>query len=210
MPNPFTQATPAKCANIVLALAALLPVTGCHVDANKNSSNEKVSISTPFGDMSVKTDENAVGQGVGLPVYPGATLINKENNGHDDGAADVNMSFGSFHLGVKAVTYRSQDDPGKVLTFYRKNMTKYGTVIECNGQRLVSGSPASTEDGLTCTDDNHRKVHVQEDSSEEQLKAGSRQHQHIVSVIKKDGYTKISLLALDLPSGFGDGSSSSQ
>lgn len=195
----------------LLALTAVLTVTGCHVDANKNSSNEKVNISTPFGDMSVKTNAEAVGEGVGLPVYPGATLISKEHNQNDDGAADVNMSFGNFHLGVKALSYQTQDDPGKVLAFYRPAMAKFGTVILCNGDHPV-GSPDTTQDGLTCSDDDHShpKVRIKVDPHKEQLKAGSKRHQHIVDVSKKDGFTKIGLVALDLPGSFFNESSSSQ
>lgn len=193
---------------MVLVAGSLVALTGCHVDANKNNGNDKVNISTPFGGMSVKTNEAAVGEGVGLAVYPGATLIKKE---HDDGAADVNMTFGSFHLGVKALSYRTQDDPAKVLAFYRQGMTKFGTVIQCQGNQPV-GTPDTTQDGLTCADDDHShpQIHIDEDSGHEQLKAGSRRHQHIVSVSQKDGYTKIGMVALDLPGKFIDGDSSSQ
>ena len=195
---------------LVLCAASVLGLSGCHVDADKNNGNEKVNISTPFGGMSVKTNEDAVGQGVGLTVYPGATLIKKEHE-HDSGAADVNMSFGNFHLGVKALSYRTSDSPDKVLAFYRKEMTKFGTVIQCEGNHSV-GTPDTTQDGLTCADDEHShpQIHVDEDSGEEQLKAGSRRHQHIIAVSTKDGGTKIGMVALDLPGKFVDGESESQ
>lgn len=191
-----------------LCATALLGLSGCHVDAHKNNGDDKVNITTPFGGMSVKTNEQAVGAGVGMEVYPGATLIQKD---HDNGAADVNMSFGGFHLGVKALSYRTQDDPAKVLAFYRKQMTKFGTVLECKGNQTVS-SPDVTQDGLTCADDNQSHPHINIDVDHEhlQLKAGSKRHQHIVAVSQKDGYTKIGLVALDLPGGFTDGDSSSQ
>lgn len=209
----MSQASPAHAHRVrfVLALAAVAMLVGCHVDADKTNNNEKVNISTPFGDMSVKTNEDAVGQGVGLPVYPGATLIKKEHNDHDDGAADVNMSFGNFHLGVKALSYQTPDDPEKVLAFYRPAMAKFGTVILCNGDHPV-GTPDTTQDGLTCSDDDHghNKIRVMVNTDKEQLKAGSRRHQHIVDVSKRDGYTKIGLIMLDLPGSVVNESSSSQ
>ena len=192
----------------VTCAVALLTLAGCHVDTQKNNGDDKVNISTPFGGMSVKTNEQAVGAGVGLDVYPGATLIQKH---HEDGAADVNMSFGSFHLGVKALSYRTSDDPAKVLAFYRKQMTKFGTVIECRGEHPVS-APDTTQDGLTCSDEHqgHPQIHIDVDNQHLQMKACTKRHQHIVAVSQIDGYTKIGLVALDLPGGFINGDSSSQ
>ncbi len=89
-----------------LTLAALaLLVAGCRVE-NHGAKDDDVDIATPFGGLSVKTNDAAVQQGVGLAVYPGATLVKREKG--DDSAADVNLSFGDFHLGVKALTHRMQ------------------------------------------------------------------------------------------------------
>ena len=193
---------------LVLLAGSLFPLTGCHVDAQKNNGDSKVNISLPFGGLSVKTNEDAVGAGVGLAVYPGATLIKKDDH---DGSADVNMNFGSFHLGVKALDYRTSDDPAKVLAFYRKEMTRFGTVIQCRDNHPV-GTPDTTQDGLTCAEDDHShpQIHIDEDSGHEQLKAGSRRHQHIIAVSQKDGYTQIGMVALDLPGNFVNGDSNSQ
>ena len=138
--------------------------TGCRVDSHHDGEHEDVKIDTPFGGMSVKTNDATVQAGVGMSVYPGSTLVkklhtNKEGDQHDDGAADVNMNFGSFHLGVKALSYSTQDAPDKVLAFYRKDMARYGQVILCKGKHAV-GTPAETQDGLTCSE-NEKHVHVQ-------------------------------------------------
>ncbi len=194
-------------------MAAIAASTGCRVVEHNDGGHDDVKIATPFGGMSVKTNDGAVQAGLGLSVYPGATVVRKvhtDNNGkeHEDGAADVNMNFGSFHLGVKAVSYASQDAPDKVLAFYRKDMARYGQVIFCKGNHPV-GSPTETQDGLTCSDDN-KKVHVQgvnvgsdEDGSFGELKAGSKLHQHIVSIDEQGSGTKFGLVALDLPGHLG-------
>lgn len=183
---------------------ALLLSTGCQVDAHKNGDHdENVKIATPFGGLSVKTNEAVVEGGVGLSVYPGAEPINKDK---DSGAADVNMSFGSFHLGVKALTYRTPDSPDKVTAFYRKDMSRYGAVILCRNDR-AEGSPDHTQDGLTCDKDGKGHVHVNTHESKDELKAGSRLHQHIVAMDPEGSGTKISLVALDLPGNFGKGDS---
>jgi hypothetical protein len=180
------------------------------VEDHKDGNHEDVKIATPFGGMSVKTNDAAVQAGVGLSVYPGATLVkklhkDKDGDEHDDGAADVNLSFGSFHLGVKALSYSTSDAPDKVVAFYRKDMARYGQVIFCQGKHAV-GTPTETQDGLTCSEDN-KKVKVQgvsdDDGSYGELKAGSKLHQHIVSIDQQGSGTKFGLVALDLPGHLG-------
>ncbi len=184
---------------------ALLTLTGCRFERHKgaNQNDENVKFATPFGGMSVKTDEKSAQAGVGLTPYPGAVLNRKEDDGKEDGgAADVNFSFGGFHVGVKALNYQSSDAPDKVLAFYRKDMARYGTVIECRGHTPV-GQPIRTQDGLTCDSDG-RDTHVHVSAGgEDELKAGSKLHQHIVSVETRNGGTKIGLVMLDLPGNLG-------
>ena len=78
-------------------------------------------------------------------------LVKKDKN---NGAADVNMSFGSFQLRVKAASYRTPDSPDQVTAFYRKALGRYGDVIQCQNDKPV-GTPTSTAEGLTC--DNEKK-----------------------------------------------------
>jgi hypothetical protein len=189
-----------------VAAAALMAgvsmmAVGCRVDEHKNGGGEDVKIATPFGGMSVKTSDTGVIDGLGLPVYPGAELVKKKNNGDkSDGSADVNMSFGSFQLRVKAVSYRTPDSPEKVQAFYRKALSRYGVVIDCVDNRPV-GTPVQTPEGLTCADEK-KKNHINTDvtdSSKHELKTGSEQHQHIVGIDPEGAGTKFGLVALDLP-----------
>ena len=192
-----------------MGLAAAL-LAGCEVDTHKDGDGKDVKIATPFGGMSIKTDENAVEAQTGLPAYPGAQIAKKtDGNDHNSGAADINMSFGSFQLRVKAVSYTTPDSPDKVLAFYRKGLARYGTIIQCSGHEPV-GTPTRTPDGLDCSDNNgHGKTNykVNEDfSGKTELKAGSKQHQHIVGINPQGSGTKFGLVALDLPGhlSFGD------
>jgi hypothetical protein len=203
---------------LATGLAAALATTGCRVDQHNKDGNDDVKIATPFGGMSVKTDDKSVQAGLGIALYPGATLVkktltDKDGKGHDEGSADINMSFGSFHLGVKAASYTTPDAPDKVLAFYRKDLARYGQVIFCKDNHSV-GKPAETQDGLTCDKDNNSKVHVHEDAGgrEGELKAGSKLHQHIVTIDEQGSGTKFGLVALDLPGHIGieDGDKDSQ
>jgi len=177
-------------------------LAGCQVDSHKTGNSENVKVQTPFGGVQVKTNDADVLESLGLPAYPGAAPVKK--NDKDSGAADVNMNFGSFRLRVKAVSYRTTDAPDKVEDFYRNGMKRYGEVITCRGGKVV-GSPAETPEGLSCDSQvkNHISVDDKPGPDHLQLKAGSTQHQHIVAIDKDGGGAKFSLVALDLPGKMG-------
>src|ERR1700680_1302010 len=117
---------------VATLIAATTLISGCRIESDKKNGNDNVKIATPFGGMTVKTNDAAVVDGLGLPVYPGAELVKKDKN---NGAADVNMSFGSFQLRVKAASYRTTDSPDQVTAFYRKALGRYGDVIQCQNDK---------------------------------------------------------------------------
>jgi hypothetical protein len=177
-------------------ILGVVAMSGCKIDSNKQDGKENVKIATPFGGMQVKTDEKATVNGIGLPIYPGAEFVKK--NDKDKGAADVNLSFGSFQLRVKAASYNTPDAPDKVSAFYRAALARYGDVIQCENNKPV-GSPTRTAEGLTCDNDKENHMSNGDTSGKMELKAGSKQHQHIVAVDPEGSGTKFGLVALDLP-----------
>ena len=204
----------------LLAAASLstLLLAGCHVTETGTGPNKKVDIGTPFGSMKVNTNDAGDLSAIGLSAYPGAVPDKGDNDKDEHNNADVNLSFGDFHLGVKAASFHTPDSTEKVLAFYRKDLhTRYGDVIECQDDKPV-GTPTRTSQGLSCDDAkgviktsteetkkngiSFSKTVTSHDSVE--LRSGSQQHQHIVGVDPKDGGTKIGLVVLDLPSHFGD------
>ncbi|HEY1965313.1 MAG TPA: hypothetical protein VGG59_10305 [Acidobacteriaceae bacterium] len=196
---------------VATIIAATALMNGCRIESDKHGDNDNVKIATPFGGMTVKTNDAAVVDGLGLPVYPGANLVKKDKN---NGAADVNMSFGSFQLRVKAASYRTTDSPDQVTAFYRKSLGRYGDVIQCQNDKAV-GTPTRTAEGLTCDNNKDNHVYVNDDESGKlELKAGSKQHQHIVAIDPEGNGTKFGLVALDLPGhislGSGDDNNHSQ
>jgi len=181
---------------VLSAVSATALLSGCHVSDNKHGDGDNVKISTPFGGMQVKTDNAAILEQIGLPQYPGATPVKSD---HDKGSADVNLSFGSFHLKVNAAGYRTSDSPDMVKAFYRKALSKYGDVIECYDYKTV-GTPTRTAAGLTCDDHSGGHVSMRDDlTGRTQLKAGSKQNQHIVEIDPEGSGTKFGLVALELP-----------
>jgi hypothetical protein len=188
----------AAAAMLVGAMAAsTMLMSGCRIENDKHGDSDNVKIATPFGGMSVKTNEAAGVDAIGLPVYPGAVMVKKKDK--NDGAADINLSFGSFSLKVKAASYTTPDSPDLVAAFYRKALGRYGDVIQCQNDKPVT-SQTRTADGLTCDDDQKNHIKVDNDlSGKLELKAGSKQHQHIVGIDPDGSGTKIGMVALDLP-----------
>ena len=192
-----------RSAAAAVAVLMTMLASGCRVENDKHSDSENVKIATPFGGMTVKTNDATVQEGLGLPLYPGAVLVKKKDK--DDGAADVNLSFGNFHLRVKAASYTTPDGPDEVAAFYRKALGRFGDVIECQNNSPV-GTPTHTAEGLTCSDDDQKRhIKIDQDlSGKMELKAGSKLHQHIVGIDPQGSGTKMGIVALDLPGNFSD------
>ena len=177
---------------VVLAAA----ISGCRMESGKSGDGERSKLATPFGNLQVNTDKSAVESGIGVPVYPGATLSKKDT---DSGAADINLSLGSMRLRVKALSYTTGDAPDVVQAFYTKKMERFGVTLTCSGHSPV-GQPVRTPEGLTCDDERDGKqLKVKNGNGEIELKAGSEQHQHVVSIEKDGSGTKFALVMVDLP-----------
>ena len=193
---------------LLLASAFLLAIPGCSVQDHKNGQAENVQLRTPLGALDVRT--NAVhGPDVGLPVYPGAVETGK--HGNDSGSADIHMSFGNWHLTVKAIEYHSDDPEDKIIAFYKKAMGDYGDVLTCK-DKVPIGEPVKTRQGLTCANDHEYDVDMKLDTSKNhvnvktppiagnvKLLAGSPDNQHMVEVTPESKGTKFSIVVVQLP-----------
>jgi len=189
---------------VVAGLLLVAGMAGCRVHTQKdaNGHDKNVAIDTPFGGVHVNSDQTTAGD-LGLPVYPGAEP-SKDTDHHE--SADVRLGFGEWQLRVKVASYESPDPQDKILAFYKQAMSRYGSVITCDGNQPV-GQPAATNEGLTCQDDS-KGVNINMGKKDEatkhfdglQLRAGSKHHQHIVGFEKTNASrSRFSLIALDLP-----------
>ncbi len=191
---------------LVLAASALATTvtTGCYIKSSKNKDgkDQDVSIRTPVGGLEVHQNQTAAAD-MGLAAYPGAVIV-PDHDG--DRSADVQMGFGKWQLKVKAVNYQSSDPQDKILAFYRKALSRYGDVIECNGDR-PAGAPDHTRDGLTCSDAKGKgvNINISDEKGDFSLKAGSKMHQHIVGIkSSSNSGTSFALVQVDLPSGLSE------
>jgi hypothetical protein len=144
--------------------------------------------------LALHANSNARAADIGLPVYPGATLYKDKDN---DAGADLGLTFNDFHFSLLAVNYLTSDSPSQVFAFYRKPLSRYGEVLECDQGKPV-GNLTVTRSGLTCGD-----LQGNSDtgsSSDHELRAGSPQKFRIVGIDESHpGSTRFGLVYLDLP-----------
>ncbi len=164
-----------------LAVIALVLLPACSINVKKNEDGEdkKVDIETPVGGIHVSNDADV--RDVGLAVYPGARKKEKDSSG-DEKSANVNISGPGFGVKVVAVEYLSDDSPDKLIAYYRDQLKKYGSVLECHTSKhgsdvevnKMSHPDRKESKKLTCDNDDSGKT--------VELKVGTEDNQHIVAV----------------------------
>ena len=173
-----------------LALAALLLFSACSINVKKEKGghDKQVDISTPMGGIHVSKGADVAE--VGLPVYPGAHL-KQDNSDGDDKSANVHISGFGYSLRVIALQYQSNDPPAKIMAFYRDQLKKYGSVLECHTSHLdvdarIKGLDQSSDE-LTCQESHGTNV---------ELKVGNKENQHIVAIEPDGSGSSFSLVYL--------------
>lgn len=174
----------------VLMLAAL---AACSVSTQKdgNGEDKKVDIKLPFTEIHVGSDTGA--QDAGISTYPGAKPKEEANDKHR-----ANVQIGGENFGVKviAATYLSDDPPQKVIDFYRKDLSKYGKVLECPKGLKENHDKANEE--LRCDDKGS------EEPGKLDLAVGVPSRQHIVAVKPSGKGTEFSTVFVQVKGGKND------
>ena len=171
----------------VLSIASLMFLSGCSVNVRKekNGQEKRVDIRTPLGGIHV--DKQASPEDVGIAVYPGATL--KEKDDGQDKSANVNISGFGYGLKVVALEYESKDSPGKIVAFYQDQLKKYGDVLVCHTRSVHVNT------GIKKLDENSHVLTCDGESGKDiELKVGTQDNQHIVAVEPTEGGSKFSLV----------------
>jgi hypothetical protein len=174
-----------------MALLLLLALPACSVNVKKDNEgrDKKVDIETPVGGIHV--NKNADARDTGLPVYPGARLKEKEENGEEK-SANVVISSGMFGLKVVALEYHTDDPPEKLMAYYKDQLKKFGNVLECRTSKrgpdpdVEMNSKDKDSHELTCDHDDHGK--------NIELKVGTKENQHIVAINPQDKGTDFALV----------------
>lgn len=155
---------------------AMFSWLGCSIDVKKqkDGQDKQVDINTLVGGIHVNKQVNP--QDVGIAIYPGARVKQKEFNGENK-SANVDISGFGYGLKVVALEYESDDSPAKVLDYYKDQLKKYGDVLVCHTSHLDVNADVKElnkgSDQLTC--EGSAGVNVE-------LKVGNKENQHIVAV----------------------------
>jgi outer membrane murein-binding lipoprotein Lpp len=170
------------------ATLATLLLAGCSVNVKKaqNGDDKQVDINTPVGGIHVSKGANVAD--VGLAVYPGARLKQKDFDGEDK-SANVNISGLGFGLKVVALEYESNDSPAKLVAYYKDHLQKYGHVLECHSRDFDLDTDMKRSDGSS-----HELACGGSSGSNIELKVGTKENQHIVAVRPEGGGSSFSLV----------------
>jgi hypothetical protein len=182
MPKPVSKlALP-----IVLSLLA---ITGCSVTTHEKDNGKKddVDIRTPLGSLSVKKGATDI-KDTGLALYPGARATKDDD---DDRHHSANVNISSSFFGVKAVVlkFESDDSSDKVLAFYRKDMGKYGKVVDCTGGFSMDFHHHDKDADVTC-DGHNGPGH----DYKEELKVGTENNQRILAIKPRGNGSEFTLV----------------
>jgi hypothetical protein len=173
-------------------LFAWLFCAACDINVKKeqNGKDKQVDINTLVGGIHVSQQADATD--VGLSVYPGARIKEQDDKDGTDKSANVNISGFGFGIRVVALEYESDDSPAKILSFYKDQLKKYGSVLECHTSghsdvhaNLDSHDSKDDSDELTCESDHGDNV---------ELKVGKKHDQHIVEVEPEGKGSRFSLV----------------
>jgi len=148
--------------------------------------------------LELHANKNVSAAEIGLPAYPGATLVKEADN---DNTADFGFTFGDTHFRIMAAKYVTTDTPERVLAFYRKPLSRYGEVLECNQGKPV-GQPVA-RGGLTCSEQKDGGLTVSNhgvSSDGHELRAGLPLKFRIVGIDQSQPQaTRFWLVYLELP-----------
>ena len=175
---------------IAAAFVCSLSLLACSVDVkdHNNGDNSKVDIQTPMGGIHV--DEEADVRDTGLPLYPGARQ--KQKTDDDSKSANVNISGFGYGVKVIALEYESDDPPGKIIAYYENQLKKFGDVLQCH----TTGHHVNY-DGNWGDHDSHKSRDLKCEAgtgSTVELKVGTQDNQHVVSVEPKGKGSDFSLV----------------
>jgi len=149
--------------------------------------------------LDLHANSHATAKDIGLPLYPGATPWKDSDN---DSAANLGFGLNGFHFGLLVASFSTTDSPGRVLDYYRKPLSHYGEVLECDKGKPV-GALTVTKSGLTCSGNKKGGVTINgngDSSNDHELRAGTPLRYRVVGISEtKDGKTKFGLVYLELP-----------
>jgi hypothetical protein len=171
---------------LVIAAAFAFYTAAIALAASQQSENDQdkhLDIHSSAGDLHIGGDADA--QKAGLPLYPGARLRHDKDNDN----ANVGLLTDAFGIKFVIAKYESDDDPDKIVDYYREHLKKYGKVLECHTKDHGDVHADFNDD-----DDNsgHRSKELKCEGDNSgpiiELKVGTERNQHVVSIEPQEGH----------------------
>jgi len=172
---------------IPLLFFCLVALAGCSISTHeKDGKKSDVDIKTPFMSLSVKEGANV--RDTGLALYPGAR--ERKGSGDDRDNANVNISSSMFGVKVVVMKFESDDSSDKVLAFYRREMGKYGKVVDCTGGGYSTNFRRHDKDAEVTCDSHDGSGH----DYREVLKVGTENNQRIMAIKPRNNGSEFALV----------------
>lgn len=170
---------------LAVAFGAAISIPGWAAQSQKpdNSQSETFDVRSSVGDTHLGADGDA--RKAGVPLYPGARLRRDKENSD---AVNIGVLTEAFGFKLVVANYESDDDPGKVIHFYRDKLKKYGSVLECHSRKHGGDVDFDDDDKnddakgskeLKCDGDNTGPV--------TELKVGREGNQRVVAIEANQG-----------------------
>jgi hypothetical protein len=129
---------------VLVAAAASFVLIAASAQDSKSSMGDGIGL-VANGKANVKD--------IGLATYPGA----RPHKDKDDDSATATLGMwgpsSGFHMAL--MKFESNDSPEKVAAFYRKELSRYGKVLDCSDPAAPRGKKGNE---LTCGMSNLTKV----------------------------------------------------
>jgi hypothetical protein len=150
---------------------------------DSDSHDKNFDVRSSVGDLHVGDDADA--KKVGVPLYPGAKLKDDDKNRDQANFAVLTEAFG---MKLIVANYVSNDDPEKILDFYRDKLKRYGKVLECHSEKHGGNVDVNEGDNDNDKDSSKSKELKCDEKSGPvtELKVGTEDNQRIVAVEPRD------------------------
>jgi hypothetical protein len=121
-------------------------------------------------------------------LYPGAVPAKSKDKDGDSDKVNLGLLTEAFGIKLIVAKYDSDDAPDKVIDFYRDKLKKYGKVLECHTKEH-GGDVHNDSDDSKDSDAKNKPLKCEGDNSGPvtELKVGTEDNEHIVSVEPREG-----------------------
>lgn len=177
MPNKFT-------CSLVVGVAVLSSLAFAQNDKGNSTQKQKIVVETETGRYGVGAEKLDRKQ-LGVAIYPGSKVAESKDNESKDNGGHLFLDWGKDNTHLYVQKYISSDSADNIVSFYRKQLSKYGAVLECRKGKPVTADAAK----LKCDNGDEDNDIV--------LKVGPEGKQHIVGVTPAARGTEFAIVYLD-------------